>query len=228
MSIDYKKELEDFIYIVSHDLNAPLRHIREFGKLLAKKMDDRLSEEEKEYLFYMQDGVNKAETMLGGLLQCSRLSTQAEEHSEFSADEAARQALESLQSSVDKEQAKVSISALPDKISGDEKQIEQLFALLLKNTLKFKKEDTAPVVTVSAQEGDDHWQFCVEDNGIGIDEAQHERVFTMFRRLNIHEENPGAGIGLTLAKKIVESHDGKIWIESELEQGTRIFFTLPK
>ena len=220
---DPKKELEEFVYIVSHDLNAPMRHIKQFGNLLFKKLGDKVSEEEREYLSFMEDAVTKAEDMIEALLTYSRLNTTAEEFSTFNC----ATIVENIVSGLDIDDGAIKTHNLPDEITAEQKQIRQLFEHLLDNAIKFKKPDTALEINIRAEDNSDHWQFSVQDNGIGIPEVQIDNVFTMFRSGHADEVYEGIGVGLTIAQKIVHHHGGKTWIESD-KNGTNVLFTIPK
>jgi len=223
---NYKKDLEEFTYIISHDLNAPLRHIREFGKLLFKKLGDKVNDEEREYMQYMQDSVDKTEHMIASLLEYSRLDTQREDATEISVQRAVEETLELMSETIANAKAIVHYDNIPQNIHVDKNQFRQLFFKLISNAIKFCKDGDPPIIEISAQNVDNHWQFCISDNGIGLDSAQHERMFAMFKRLDVSMD--GIGSGLTISRKIVEGHGGKIWIESTLGQGAKVFFTIPQ
>lgn len=223
---DYKKELEDFTYIVSHDLNAPLRHIKSFSSLLVKKLDDKITDQEREYVRHLENSVLKIEIMLEALLTYSRLSTQTEDYSPFDCNQLVQDVISSFQDPIEETQAKITVSGLPENLNADQKQIKLLFMHLLDNALKFRKPGTPPDIKISAEQKDDHWLFCIKDNGIGIPEKQYESVFTMFKRLNPDDGLSGIGAGLTMAKKTMDLHGGGIWVEAQGNDGTALFFTI--
>ena len=222
---DPQKELETFAYIVSHDLNAPFRHIREFGKLLVNKLDDKVSDEERTYLQYMEKSIYKAEAMLDALLKYSRLNTQAEEYSLFNCDEMVQSILSEFPTKIEQTQANISISGLPNELEADQQQIRLLFSCLLDNVFQYARPDIPLRLDIAAEPQGDHWLFSIKDNGSGITKNQLDNVFTMFRGTS-GDESSGIGAGLALAQKVVQRHNGKIWIESEPNTGTQVFFTI--
>jgi light-regulated signal transduction histidine kinase (bacteriophytochrome) len=225
--IDHKKELEDFVYTVSHDLCAPLRHIREFSKILLETLEGRLSEEEREYFDYILTSTNKANKIMTALLQYSRLNTEVQEFVNFDFSELLEEVVHSFTSEIKQKKAVVKTVDMPPTLTGDRHQIEQLFMALMSNALIFHTDKTnPPKIKITAKHHDDEWLFTVVDNGIGIDAEYHEDVFKILKRLDPETYPQGMGVGLTIAKKIVQRHGGKIWIESELGKGTKVLFTL--
>ncbi len=223
-----KKEFADFAYVVSHDLGAPLRHIREFTRLLLGNLTPHIGNEEKEYVKFIEHSIHKTEAMIEGLLQYSRLNTRAEPVTRIDCNRVFEETLDMLQDTLAARNARIrKESALPF-IEGDPGHIPLVFYYLLDNATKFHAPATHPEVVVSVARHGDLWRFAVKDNGIGMDPSRQDHAFTIFRRLHSDDEYPGIGIGLALAKKIVEQrHGGRIWIESAHGQGTTVFFTLP-
>lgn len=223
---DYKKELEEFAYIVSHDLGAPLRHVKSFDSLLIKKLEDKITDEEREYFQYLESSVLKTESMLEALLQYSRLNTQGEEFKTFACHKLVTSVISNFWRETDGTGAKINTLNLPGSLNGDEKQIRKLFTHLIDNALKFKRPNIKPNITISAEEKDNTWHFSIRDNGIGIPQEQCENVFTMFKQLNPDQYPSSMGCGLTFAKNIVERHGGKIWIEPNSDQGVTVQFDI--
>jgi light-regulated signal transduction histidine kinase (bacteriophytochrome) len=219
---DYKKELEEFAYIVSHDLNAQLRHVREFGKLLIANLGDKVTGEEREYLMHMENGVYKTEAMLQALLEYSRLNTQGEKFKTLDCDALVQSIIEHIEDT----SVTITVSGLPDALHGDEKQIRLLFTHLIDNSLKFRRENVSPIIEIFAEEKSDDWHFSVTDNGIGIPEQHCENVFRIFQRL-APEDYSGIGSGLAIAKKIVEHHNGDIKVASGFNKKTSVLFSIP-
>lgn len=219
---DYKKELEEFIYIVSHDLNAPMRHIKQFGALLFKSLGDKVTKEEKEYFYYMEQAVHKSEDMLNALLSYSRINTEAEKFSSIDC----HAIIENILNDYKDPKINTSVENLPKDIYADKKQIQILFKCLLDNAIKFKQPETCAEIEISAEETDKGWLFKVQDNGIGIELKQTEHMFTIFKRGHSDEKYPGVGIGLALAKKIVQRHHGEIWFEADRSNGATVNFTI--
>lgn len=221
------KEFEDFAYIVSHDLNAPLRHVKEFTKLLIGGRKENLTEEEQEYVGFLEDSLQKLDDMQVALLTFSRLNTRAGPVRDVDCNQAVAGALKSLEDVVDVFSPEIICDDLP-VITAEPKQIDLLFYHLIGNALKFHDEDaTKRKVFIYATDQSDTWLFEVRDNGIGIDERYYEEVFRLFRRLN-PDQYKGVGAGLTIAYKIVQHHGGEMIIESEPGQGTSVFFSVPK
>ena len=220
------KEYEDFAYIVSHDLNAPLRHVKEFTRLLIGSRKN-LNEQEKEYVEYLEKSLRKLEDMQHALLMFSRLNTQAGSLKETNFNHALSLALEELEDVINTSFPAFECEDLPTTMA-ESKQIQLLFYHLIDNALKFHKEDAQKrKVSISATDQGDTWLFEIRDNGIGIEQEYHEEIFRMFRRL-APDKYPGIGAGLTIAHKIVQRHDGEMIIESEPGEGTSVFFSIPK
>lgn len=222
-----EQEYRDFAYIVSHDLNAPLRHVREFTRLLIEPRQANLSEEEQHYIEFLNKSLKKLEDMQYALLTFSRINTRGENMSDVDCNNIVKDVLEGLEAKIKDYDTSVEYRDLPT-LYADPEQIQSLFFNLIDNALKFYWDDNAKrKVIIKATDQGDAWLFEIKDNGIGIDEKYHEDVFKMFRRLE-PEHFAGVGAGLTHAKKIVEKHGGEIMINSGEDQDTSVFFILPK
>lgn len=221
------QEYEDFAYIVSHDLNAPLRHVREFTRLLVGNRKGHLTEEEQQYVEFLELSLTKLDDMQRALLTFSRLNTRAGEPVNIDLNETLSKTLKDLATPIQKYQPVIEYKDLPI-IVAEPKQIELLFFHLLDNAIKFHDE-TSPErqILVTAMDQGDTWLFEIKDNGIGIDQKYHEDVFRLFRRLE-PEKYPGIGAGLTIAHKIIQRHGGEMLIESVPNQGTSVFFSIEK
>lgn len=211
--VDYKKELEEFTYIISHDLNAPLRHIREFSRLLVDRLENKANEEELEFLNYIEKSTSTLDSMLKTLLDYSRLNTHAENFSNFSFPNLIDDVLACYDRSC------IALYHLPETLYADKNQIHLLFSQLIDNAYKFSSSERDLRITLRSEQQQERWLFSLTDNGIGLDPHYHERVFDLFYRLHAEGTYPGIGAGLPLAKKIVERHEGKIWIENATDQG---------
>lgn len=220
---DYKKELKDFSYIVSHDLNAPVRHIKQFGQMLANSLGDNLNQQQKEYLGYMTNAADKMEAMLEAIMTYSRLNTTEQDINAVDFNTAVEYALAKQETS----NAQITIDPLPKDIAADQSQIHRLFDYLLDNSFKFKKADEIVKIKITCEDQQDHWLFCIQDNGIGLNSEDPERLFTIFNREHSDQAYSGIGAGLTFAKKIIDLHNGTIWIENN-DDGALVSFTLPK
>ncbi len=218
-------ELEQFAYVASHDLQEPLRMVASYAELLADRYQGKLDEKADKYIGYAVDGAKRMQRLVNDLLTYSRVGTQGRELQPTDANTVAGHVLRALKGKIEQSGAHVEIGQLP-VVKADEGQLGQLLQNLIGNALKFHS-DRPLHVRVGAEASRQGWTFFVEDNGIGIDPQYSERVFQMFQRLHDREAYEGSGIGLTIAKKIVERHGGRIWFESEPGKGTTFFFTLP-
>jgi signal transduction histidine kinase len=219
------RDLEQFAYVASHDLQEPLRKITSFADLLTKRYGAQFDETGQRYIHYMVDGARRMSQLINHLLTYSRLGTHGKSFAAMNLGDALDIALDNLQISLEQTGAVVRRDCLP-MVTADLAQIGQLFQNLVGNALKYRSE-ARPVVSVTARHVDEGWEIAVADNGLGIAKQHHERVFRMFQRLHTAQDYPGAGIGLSFCKRIVERHGGRIWVESEEGKGSTFFFTLP-
>ncbi len=219
------KELEQFAYIASHDLQEPLRMVSSFTQLLAQRYNDKLDQDAREFIKFAVDGALHMQTLINDLLAYSRIQTKGKEFSRVDVHEILGKAIYNLSIKISEKNALVTSDDLP-VIFGDEGQMVQLLQNLIGNAVKFSKN--APHVHISSQEEKDHFILSVKDNGIGIEKQYFERIFQIFQRLLPKDEFEGTGIGLAICKRIVERHGGKIWVESEPEIGTTFYFSIKK
>jgi light-regulated signal transduction histidine kinase (bacteriophytochrome) len=221
------KELEQFAYVASHDLQEPLRMISSFLGLIEKKYDEILDEKGKQYISFAVDGAKRMRSIILDLLDFSRLKEAYESKKWIPMPEIMKEVLLLNKKLILESGAKITTSNLPT-VYGQESGLIQLFNNLISNAIKYRKEEEKPKINITAEEHGDHWQFTVEDNGIGIDSKYLEKIFIIFQRLHGREQYPGSGIGLAICKKITEIHGGKIWVESTLGKGSTFHFTLQK
>ena len=221
------KELEQFAYIASHDLQEPVRMVGNYTQLLEKKYKDKLDPKALEYIGFAVDGARRMHMLITGLLEYSRITTHARLYSSVDCNKVLESVLKNMEISIRENSARIISEVLPT-IMADEVQLIQLFQNLISNAVKFKSKTEVPEIQISAVEKNGNWLFSVKDNGIGIDPQYGERIFNIFQRLHNRDEYPGTGIGLAVCKRIVERHRGKIWIESELKRGTTFYFTFNK
>jgi PAS domain S-box-containing protein len=220
------RDLEQFAYVASHDLQEPLRAVGGYVKLLEHRFPDRLDAKARTYIAGAFDGATRMERLISDLLDFSRVATQGDAFLPADLEEALGQALRNLEAGVQSTLAAVSHDPLPT-LSVDAGQIRQLFQNLIGNALKFQGEQP-PTIHVGAQRQDGRWVFSVRDNGIGIEPQYYEKIFQVFQRLHTRQAYSGTGIGLAICKKIVERHGGTIWVESQPGQGSTFYFSIPE
>jgi PAS domain S-box-containing protein len=220
------KELEQFAYVASHDLQEPLRMVSSYTQLLAQRYEGQLDDKAKKYIHYAVDGAIRMQTLINDLLAYSRVGTRGQPLAPTDSHAALGEAMRNLATLVEETRAIITNDDLPT-VRADASQFNLVFQNLLSNAIKFRGQDL-PRIHVSALDRDGEWVFAVRDNGIGIEPQHAERVFVLFQRLHTQAEHPGTGIGLAVCKRIVERHGGRIWFESEPGKGSTFFFTVPK
>ena len=218
------RELEQFAYVASHDLQEPLRMVGSYVQLLARRYRGRLDADADEFIDFAVEGAVRMQKLINDLLAFSRVGRQREAFAPVDCNQILSRVTQDLQEASAEAEAAIQVERLP-KVQGDASQLTQVFQNLLANAIKFHGQDP-PQVVVSAQRQGGDWVFAVRDNGIGIDPQYFDKVFIIFQRLHGKRDYPGTGIGLALTKKIIEHHGGRIWIESTPGQGTTFFFTL--
>jgi len=226
------RELEQFAYVTSHDLQEPLRMVSSYTQLLARRYQGQLDPDADEFIAYAVDGANRMQRLINDLLSYSRVNRRDQPFEPVEANIPLSRALINLHTAIQESGAQVTHDPLPTVVA-DEAQLVLLFQNLIGDAIKFRGEDP-PRVQVSAERkrdvttGADEWLFSVRDNGIGIDPLYHGRIFLMFQRLHSRSQYEGTGIGLAICKRIVERHGGRIWVESAgTGKGATFFFTLP-
>ena len=219
-------ELEQFVYIASHDLQEPLRTTSSFVELFQKQYKGKLDEKADTYLSYISQATGRMKTLINDLLEFSRIGSQ-KELQQVDCNTILQEVATDLGMALSEAGAEINADQLP-VILGYRTGIKQLFQNLITNAVKFRKKDVPPIIKICAETKDDAWKFSFTDNGIGIDQQHSEKIFVIFQRLHNRKEYEGSGIGLAQCKKIVELHGGKIWIESRPGEGTTFHFTIPK
>jgi signal transduction histidine kinase len=218
-------ELEQFAYVASHDLQEPLRKVASFCQLLQRRYAGRLDAKADEYIEHAVDGAKRMQALINDLLAFSRVGRTAQRREPVSCAVLLAQAWANLAADVRRTQATIEVGELP-VVLGEASLLTAVFQNLLSNALKFRA-DAPPRVTVSVRRDNGNWLFSFADNGIGIEPEYADRIFVIFQRLHDKTTYPGTGIGLAMAKKIIEYHGGRIWLDTSAAAGTRFCFTLP-
>ncbi|MEO1437740.1 MAG: PAS domain S-box protein, partial [Bacteroidota bacterium] len=224
--IESNMQLQNFAYIASHDLAAPIRTIVSFSDLLVMNAGNKLTINEHEYLNFIVSAAKNMKNMIDSLLTYSRVDSKDPEMGPVNIPNLLSQMLEELQVNIRETHAEIIVQALPENIYADRSRIRQLFQNLTTNALKFSSPGVRPLIEIQGIELEDRYQFSVRDNGIGIDQKYKEQIFRIFRKLHSSGTYPGTGIGLAVCKKVVEQHHGKIWYESPKGKGTTFHFTV--
>ena len=219
------ERLEQFAYAASHDLQEPLRMVSSYLQLIERRADDELSGETEEYLEFAVDGADRMRAMIDGLLRYSRVETQGEPLEPVDLEDVIDDVRHDLDVQIAETGAEVTVEELPPVI-GDEHQLHQVFQNLLRNAIEYSGDDP-PTVRVSAARNGVRWTVSVQDDGVGIDPADQDRIFEVFQRLESRGDSDGSGIGLALCERIVERHGGEIWVDAEPGEGSTFSFTLP-
>jgi signal transduction histidine kinase/streptogramin lyase len=219
------KEMEEFAYIASHDLQEPLRTTSGFVKLLQKQYQGKFDEKGEIYFNYILEASDRMKLLINNLLEYSQIGKK-KELQQVNCDVILKNVLADLGVAITEAGAEITYDPLPI-IGGYPTEMKQLLQNLVTNAIKFRKKDTSPKIDIGAKLVNEEWQFTVSDNGIGIDEKYAEKIFVIFQRLNAQSEYKGSGIGLSHCKKIVELHNGKIWVNSRPGEGSRFSFTIP-
>jgi chemotaxis family two-component system sensor kinase Cph1 len=220
-------ELERFAYIASHDLKEPLRTVSSFSMLLKKRYGEQLDERADKYIRFIVDGTTRMQMLIDDILTFSRLERKGNRFEEVDIDQILKDVKSQLETTIKKTRAKINYQDLPTLI-GDRGQLTQLFQNLISNSLKYRKPDIPPEISIRSEEQKDHWKFCISDNGIGIEKEFFGRIFVIFQRLHSASEYEGTGIGLAICQRVVETHHGEIWVESKLNEGSSFYFTISK
>ncbi len=221
------QELQGFAYMAAHDLKEPLRTIGSYAGLIKRRYQKQLDEDGQQFLSFITDGINRMHNMLGEVLHYSGLATQKQPLTKAWVDTPSLvlELQQNLQQQITDKGATVIVEDLPP-VMADPNHLSQIFQNLISNALKYNNNDK-PTVLIDCREKEGKYVFGVHDNGIGLDMNFKEKIFEAFQRLHGKQNYEGSGIGLAICKKLIEQYGGEIWVESEIGQGSRFFFSLP-
>ncbi|HYD17919.1 MAG TPA: CHASE domain-containing protein [Patescibacteria group bacterium] len=220
-------ELERFAYIVSHDMQEPIRAVANFSSLLWHQYETRLDAGGKKYLTIITESAKRLQAMVSDLLEYARVGQGARARERMDVDQLMRYVLDNLKVTIEEHDAQVTYGEMP-VLHGYPVQFMSLMQNLINNGIKYQPPGNRPIVHVNASDRGDHYLFSVRDNGIGIDAANADKIFEPFKRLHSYQDYNGTGLGLSAARKIVDNHGGRIWVESGLGKGSTFFFTVMK
>ncbi|MDR9467234.1 PAS domain-containing protein [Marinospirillum sp.] len=224
------QELEQFAYVASHDLRQPLRMINSYLQLLERRLDKQLDEDARTMMNFARGGAQRLDQMLVSLLEFSRVGRKGEPMQPLSSFAAVEEALAFLKPQMDETSAEVQVpeASVWPEVYASRDELTRLFQNLVGNAIKYTRPEERPKIRLEVTRKGEFWRFAVEDQGIGIDPNQFDRLFKVFQRLQTRDQYEGSGIGLAVARKIVERHGGEIWVESSGEgHGSTFYFTLP-
>jgi len=219
------RELEQFAYMVSHDLTEPLRMVSSYVQLLERRYKGKLDADADDFIGFAVDGAARMHTLINDMLTFSRVGTRGNPFEPLEAEHIFTEAMANLRVAVTESKAVVTHDALPS-VFADDSQLTRVFQNLISNAMKFRGEES-PRIHITAEKKGREWLFSFRDNGIGIAPEFHDRIFDIFRRLHTRNKYPGTGVGLAICKKIVERHAGRLWVESREGAGSVFCFTLP-
>ncbi len=220
------EELEQFAYVASHDLQEPLRMVVSFTQLLQNRYQDKLDDDANEFITYAVDGATRMQNLINDLLMFSRVGTRGKPLKTTDMNVVLEAVISIFRLAIEETNTTFTCDPLP-VIIADQSQMIQLLQNLISNAIKFRSEEPLHI-QVSGEVRTNEWVFSVSDNGIGIDPKYFRRIFVIFHRLHRKGDYSGTGIGLAVCKKIIQRHEGKIWVESEIGKGSTFYFSIPK
>ncbi|MBM0256711.1 ATP-binding protein [Micromonospora sp. 4G55] len=220
------RDLEQFAYVASHDLQEPLRKVASFCQLLQRRYAGQLDERADQYIAFAVDGAQRMQRLINDLLAFSRIGRLTTGFTEVDLNKVMGDVAGQTEAARQYADAELTWDEMP-VIRGEEPLLTNLLANLVSNSIKFRRPDVTPKVHVSARLVDDEWEITCQDNGIGIEPEFADKIFVIFQRLHAKDAYPGTGIGLAIVKKIVEYHGGRVWVDTDTDVGTAIRFTLP-
>ncbi len=225
--ISKNNELNRFTTIVSHDLKEPLRMVSQFMSKLEQKYSGSLDEKARQYIFYAVDGAKRMSKMIDEILSYSRIAEKDKNFEQFNTTNVVEEVVQRFKQTTQDQKSTIYVHPLPT-IKGIKTAFKILLNNLISNALKYHSEQSDASIEINCIDEGDYWKFMVKDDGIGIDKEHHDKIFQLFSRLHSGSNYEGAGIGLATCKKIVELHQGKIWVESEIDKGSSFYFTIKK
>ncbi|ODB79778.1 MULTISPECIES: sensor histidine kinase [Micromonospora] len=220
------RDLEQFAYVASHDLQEPLRKVASFCQLLQRRYAGQLDERADQYIAFAVDGAQRMQRLINDLLAFSRIGRLTTGFTEVDLNKVMGDVAGQTEAAVQYADAELTWGEMPT-IRGEEPLLTNLLVNLVSNSVKFRRPDVPPKVHVSARLVDGEWEISCRDNGIGIEPEFADKIFVIFQRLHSKDAYPGTGIGLAIVKKIVEYHGGRVWVDTDADEGTTIRFTLP-
>ncbi len=223
-----QQDLDELTYIISHDLQEPLRMITSYVQLLNKRYGDKLDDNARDYIKYAVDGSNRLKQMMDDLLTYSRIGRPVFKREKVDTPEILERVKNLLGKKYPASAERIKFAAGRQiELNADKELVTKLLYHLADNSLKFNKK-SEPELIFGYTEDDDYWIITVQDNGPGIDKEYHGKIFGIFQKLHNHEEYPGSGMGLAICEKIVNMHNGRIWLDSELDKGTTFHVSFKK
>jgi signal transduction histidine kinase len=220
------RDLEQFAYVASHDLQEPLRKVASFCQLLQRRYAGQLDERADQYIGFAVDGAQRMQRLINDLLAFSRIGRITAGFTEVDLSRVMGDVQAQTEAARQYTDGEVTWSDLP-VVQGEESLLENLIANLVSNSLKFRRPNVPPRVHISARRSGNEWEITCQDNGIGIEPEFADKIFVIFQRLHAKDAYPGTGIGLAIVKKIVEYHGGRVWVDPDVREGTAVRFTLP-
>ncbi|MFX0591508.1 CHASE3 domain-containing protein [Melissospora conviva] len=220
------RDLEQFAYVASHDLQEPLRKVASFCQLLQRRYAGQLDERADQYIAFAVDGAQRMQRLINDLLAFSRIGRLTTGFTEVDLNKVMGDVAGQTEASRKYADGELTWDSMPT-IRGEEPLLTNLLVNLVSNSMKFRRPDVTPRVHISARRAGDEWEITCRDNGIGIEPEFADKIFVIFQRLHSKDAYPGTGIGLAIVKKIVEYHGGRVWVDTDVDEGTAICFTLP-
>lgn len=221
-------DLEQFAYVASHDLRQPLRSVANFVTLIEGNLKGSSDAEVHEYIDFVSDGAKRMDSLITDLLKYSRVGRGEDRIEAVAISRALHDALQSMRASIEETHARIVVAPNLPIVMGHQSEMVRLFQNLIDNAIKYRSPDRVPEISIHCDDEDGHWLFSIQDNGVGIDPSQSERVFGIFQRLVSRDDTSGTGIGLAICRKTVRCMGGDIWVESKPGTGSVFLFTLPK